>query len=159
MGMTQGVIAQDSDFTSIVSGPLAVQVWHGETTSLGLDALERAHDLVDQANPRIAFLVLVDPEARPPSAEARARIADLMRCSTKTVASALVFGGLGFKASIIRGVVTGLNLLAGYPFPYRTFADADTAVGWLRTMIPLARDLEETLHRFERSSLAPPARR
>ena len=43
-------------------------------------------------------------------------------------ASALVFGGLGFKASIIRGVVTGLNLLAGYPFPYRTFADADTAV-------------------------------
>jgi hypothetical protein len=156
--MTARVIAEEGDFMSVVAGPLAVQVWRRETTPDGLDALERLHDTVRAAHPKMAFLIYVDEAAAPPSAAARTRIAEMMRRSDRTVAAALVFPGHGFKASMMRGVVTGLNLVAGYPFPYRTFATLASALGWLRAAVDLPPDLERTLASLERptESVPPP---
>ncbi len=63
-------------------------------------------------------------------------------------ASALVFEGEGFSASMVRAVATGLALLARTSFPHHVFADVTAAADWL------ARRQPDTPTRFGASELA-----
>jgi len=46
-------------------------------------------------------------------------------------AAAIVYEGLGFKATIVRSVVTAIALTSHNQFPYRVFAGVDPAMQWL----------------------------
>lgn len=49
--------------------------------------------------------------------------------------SAILYEGDGFRGSVVRGVVTGLMLLASDIYPQAVFGDIDLALVWVRTKL------------------------
>jgi hypothetical protein len=62
-----------------------------------------------------------------------------------SIGQAIVYGGEGLQASLVRSVLTGVNLLARARAPQRVFTRANEAVRWLSGLpqqVPELRDAE-----------------
>ena len=79
----------------------------------------------------IALLTIIEAHAPAPNNDARTAIADFPRNATYVRASALAFEGTGFRASLVRSVVSGLTMLARQPFEHKVFDSVPTATQWL----------------------------
>ncbi|MET0387426.1 MAG: hypothetical protein ABW321_15765 [Polyangiales bacterium] len=123
-------LRQTEDYTTAVSGPLVVQIWHKATTVQGVDSLSLA--LAGQLKTHKSVFVLhVTMTTQAPDGAARDRIRQITGdYSERTLASALVFEGMGFGAATVRAVVAGIALVARHPFPYRVFAYVGAALEW-----------------------------
>jgi hypothetical protein len=69
---------------------------------------------------------------------AREALARMLAGGNDIACSAVAFEGSGFRAAFVRGVVTGLTILARHPFPNRIFAGVPEASSWLRSQMPRA---------------------
>lgn len=111
------------------SGNLLLVVWRNETTCEGVEIC-REH-LVDVCSGRgceFAIMIVVEKRAQLPESAARDALASLMHDASKWIqVSALVFEGTGFIAAAIRGVVTGISMLARQSFPHRVFDSVSDA--------------------------------
>jgi len=96
--------------------------------SLGADITRTARRL-----DVMAIMHIID--ARHPSglpSEARAEFSKIMRDGSGYIRCvAAVFEETGFRAAMVRAIVTGMNVLAGTPFQHHVFADAPTGAGWV----------------------------
>lgn len=113
---------------------VGLYVWRGTTTVRAARELARTIGLAREADPRGPGVLLgvVEAGTPPPSSEARAALAESLESGAGYVrASALVFEGEGFQASMVRAVATGLALLARTDFPHQVFADVASASDWL----------------------------
>jgi hypothetical protein len=124
----------DSAHAIGASGALLMSLWRTVTTH---EAMLRFHNFsakmvaAGRKDP-IAFLTVVEANADLPEPAARDELASMFKKLAESVAcSALVFEGQGFKAAAVRGVTTGINMLARQPFPHKVFANVDEAGGWL----------------------------
>ncbi|HZS40192.1 MAG TPA: hypothetical protein VFF06_25350 [Polyangia bacterium] len=80
----------------------------------------------------IALLNIVEPSAPAPPSEVRGALARILtEFGHELKCSAVVHEGSGFRAAAVRGVVTGLTLLARQPFPHKVFATVDEASAWM----------------------------
>lgn len=80
----------------------------------------------------VGVITIVEQNAPLPSAEARRAMAEFLSTRRgRIAASAVVFEGAGFRAAAVRGVVTGLTLVAQQPFPHRVFAVVKDAAAWI----------------------------
>jgi hypothetical protein len=135
---------------------VALYHWRGETTVAAARLLQRAVSDLCTAPDDAPVLVfgLVSEGAPPPSTEVRGALADGMRAGSGRVrASAVVMEGRGFRASVGRGIATGLTLLARPSFPHRVHADVGEAAGWLASLAPAyeAEDLAAALEALRRA--------
>ncbi len=116
------------------SGPVLVLFWLREVDPEAcrqLLAIAREH-AQRQPHQRVAVLSISGPGTRPPGAEARAALAELMRGAETHVARvAVVREGRGFMASAVSSIVTNLRLLARPNLPHAFFHDLDHAVRWV----------------------------
>lgn len=123
------ITAQTPDYTTLVAADLVVQIWHDETTLAGVTALA---ETLEQSGCQL-MLVITCAGARAPTAEARRFLSELMvRRRDQMRACALAYEGRGFAAATIRGIVAGLTLAAGHPFPYKVFAEVGAALAWFQ---------------------------
>ena len=76
------------------------------------------------------MVTIVEQGAPLPSTQARTVTAEILRTAPIRL-SAMVFEGQGFGAAAVRGVITGIGLLARTPYPHRTFATVTEAVSWI----------------------------
>jgi hypothetical protein len=112
---------------------LATAVWLGTTwphhaASLRA-AVEAAHAL--SAPGKVWLLQVVAPGAVAPDARSRSALAAMLASFDGIVShSAVIYIGAGFRASIIRSIVTGLNAMGRQRFPHRVFANLNEAVNW-----------------------------
>ncbi len=108
---------------------LLLVVWRNTTTREGIEIC-REH-LIERCSGRgceFALMTVVERGAQLPDAAARADLATLMHEGSKWIqVSALVFEGGGFIAAGIRGVVTGISMLARQSFPHRVFDSVSDA--------------------------------
>jgi hypothetical protein len=75
------------------------------------------------------LLQVVEYSAVVPNAVARAALAGMLRSGTGAIiSSSVAFEGDGFQASMVRGVVTGLTMLAKPPFPHGVVASVRAAL-------------------------------
>lgn len=115
-------------------GGAVLYVWRDNTT---VHAARRLEQLVAEARAATVsapgiLLGVVAEGASPPDAEARAALAEVLSGGGGFVhSSALVCEGSGFRASMVRGIATSLNLLARPPFPHQVFATVPAAAQWL----------------------------
>jgi hypothetical protein len=80
----------------------------------------------------IALLTIVEVDAPVPESDVRDSVARFLRDSGWCIrTSAVVHEGAGFRASLVRAVVTGLTLAAHQPFPHKVFAAVPLASAWL----------------------------
>jgi hypothetical protein len=112
---------------------LAIIIWKVNTTLEGVRALREAARALAGAHPAgIGLLTLVEEGAPAPSGPARASMAQAAQTLGDVVrASAVTFEGDGLRASLVRAVVSGVNLVAKQPFPHQVFATVQAASQWL----------------------------
>ncbi|MDI1447140.1 hypothetical protein [Polyangium sp. 6x1] len=111
-----------------------ILVFERETTLSAVAACRRALDLMERKYPEgIACLTIVAENAPLPSQEARDALAALATGAggKRLRRSAVIFEGGGFRSSLVRGVATGLQLMAKLPFPHRVFHSVDVAAAWI----------------------------
>lgn len=109
-------------------------VWRKATTMEAARTLRQlVREAIDQAgtNPGV-YLGVVEEGASPPSWGVRKELAETFKDGRDFFcASALVFEGSGFQASVVRAVVAGLALFARQPFPHQVFSEVSVATAWL----------------------------
>ena len=113
-----------ADYCMGTRNGVLILIWRQETTIDGVEAVRREIELLGRAHPKgIGLLTIVEQAAPMPSSQARNGLARTLADFGKVINhSAVVFEGGGFRAAAIRGVVTGLTLLARPPFPHKVFA-------------------------------------
>jgi hypothetical protein len=113
-----------------------VVIWRQLTTKEGIAAVGEALDHVSAAGQKVGVVIVIEPTAAPPSSAARKGLAEVFSSRADVVvAVAVVPDGSGFRASMVRGVVTGLSLLARFPYPYKVFNKIDSATAWLAPQV------------------------
>jgi len=100
-------------------GNVQVVIWRHVTTLAGVRALRQACTDFGARNPEgVLLLTIIHAGAPAPLPRVRAELARFLGESSQIRASAVVMEGSGFRAAFVRGVVTGLTLLARQPFPH-----------------------------------------
>ena len=80
---------------------------------------------------RLIEVVLIDPEVSLPGAEARAALdAGVPIVSPYYGCVSAVFEGDGFRAALVRGVLTSFQMLSRHHFPQKIFASIDHCASW-----------------------------
>lgn len=92
---------------------------------------------MDQREPPILALIVIDSGARAPDAAAKESITQtIKRHERGIVAFGYVVEGQGFAAAAIRGALSVILLATRYPFPLRVMATAEEAAPWLLQHLP-----------------------
>jgi len=112
---------------------LVVVVWTGNTLPHHVAdirfAVERARKASDGP---VCLLQLVIPEAAIPDSGARTALSNMLRSFEGTVShSAVVHFGSGFRACVVRSVVTAISALRRQGFPHQVFGSIQDSITWL----------------------------
>jgi hypothetical protein len=116
-------------------GPVAVLIWHTEVTLEGARAIG---DVFATLKARalaggFGFLTVLDgaTDIRPTAAARRAMAEVLQLYGNDIGAAAIAYEGDGFKATIVRSVITAINIAGSARFPNRVFSETSAAIDWL----------------------------
>jgi hypothetical protein len=126
---TSGRVSCTEDYAVGAWDNLLVLIWRRNTTADAARDVRGFCESIAREQPGgIFILTLVRAQAPPPDPEARAIMVRLLKDGKSYIrAVAVVIEGKGFRASMVRSVVTGLTFLARSPFPHRV-CDLEDAV-------------------------------
>lgn len=114
------VLAACHDYAVATWMNVFVIIWRNETTLGDANAVRAACDRFGDEHPRgVLLLTIIHDKAPAPAPAARTAIAEWLKNGHYIKASAVVMEGQSFRAAFVRGVVTGLTLLARQPFPHQ----------------------------------------
>ncbi len=138
------IVALEPDYCLAVWEQVFIVIWRHDTTMDGVRALERQHTEHGQAHPGGGGLLTIIEQGAPmPSSEVRTALAKFMTAGARFIrSSAVAFEGAGFRAAAVRGVVTGLTMLARQPYPHKVFATMPEAIQWLGTSLKQTAQLD-----------------
>ena len=123
----------NSDYVVGFSRGLAVAYWRYHTKAEYVPELEatalRAHKAFGGS---IALMQIVAGSAITPDGRARGALVQMLRSLNGFVShSAIVHEAEGFRAAMIRSIVTGVAALSNPGFPHRVFAEVPEAANWM----------------------------
>jgi hypothetical protein len=134
-----GVELVTHDYTVGVWRNVLVVDWRERTTGDGArDVHFRLQRLARTYPDGVFYLAFVSEHAAPPDFDARQTLANMLKAGRSILAGAVVFDGAGLRGAFVRGVATGLVMLARPSFPFvvcslddagRLFADMASAHG------------------------------
>lgn len=111
---------------------ISIVVWGKAATLPLVDELTRLAENVASAYPRGSSVHLVVNGAGPPTREARAALWGLSnRAESRHICTAAWVEGSGFKVSLIRGLVTSLDLVMGRRLKLRAFTELEALADWV----------------------------
>ena len=119
-------------------GRTLVVLWQTETRAAAV--VELATLLAGHAAEfgSVALLQVIGDQATPPDASRASALATMLKDNEqRIVASAVVFEGAGFRASVIRSVVIGISMLSRPKCPHMVFASPEAGIEWLSGYEPL----------------------
>jgi hypothetical protein len=97
-----------------------VIIWRYETTVASVIQVRKECERFGQLHPDGIFLLtIIDAKALAPPVAARSALAAFLKSASYVRASAVVMEGHSFRAAMVRGIVTGLTMLARQPFPHQ----------------------------------------
>jgi hypothetical protein len=109
-------------------------VVHWQTETRGQAVGDLATLLAGLAAERgsLGLLQVIGEQAVPPDAATRAKLAAMLKDNeTRIIASAVVFEGAGFRASVIRSIVIGISMLSRPKCPHTVFESTTAGSQWL----------------------------
>jgi hypothetical protein len=113
-----------------------VLLWRRNVVQLGVDWTRTAFMRVSRAMPKrkIVFLTVVETGCEIASSDIRRELAKVLRTHESEIACAsIVFEEGGFRMTILRSVITAINVTSGIRFPQAVFSSLDTALSWIDT--------------------------
>lgn len=125
--------AVSSDYAVGYADGLAVAFWRYHTNAEDVPELAAAARRAHAASGRsIGLIQIVSATAITPDGPARTALARMLRELSGLVArSAIVHEADGFRAAMIRSIVTGLTTLSNPGYPHRVFARLTDAAAWM----------------------------
>jgi len=109
-----------------------VVLWQTETRKEAVLELALLLARLAEEPGRLALIQVIGDHAISPDGDTRAALAKMLKANeTRIVASAVVFEGSGFRASMIRSVVIGISLLSRPKCPHTVFASTAEGTEWL----------------------------
>jgi hypothetical protein len=153
------IFRMSSDHVVGFTAGLAIAFWRFHTNADDVPGLAEAARRAQAAcGKRVALIQVVPATAITPDGPARAALANMLRQLDGVVSSsAIVHEAEGFRAAMIRSIVTGLATLSQPAFPHRVFAKVGEAATWMSALDGGARPERIALAVSQvRSNLTPP---
>jgi len=128
-----GVVRTNSDCAICFGSGVAVAFWRLYTKVADVAELESAAAQAHEASGKpIALVQIVATSAIAPDTHVRAALGRMLtNLQGRVSCSAIVHEGEGFRASMIRSIVTGVVALSNPGFPHRVFSTLAEAVNWM----------------------------
>lgn len=117
---------------------VGVVIWRGTADAAAVRRIEyAATELLSRHPERMVIMGIVETTAVPPSEEMRVLSAATndRLAQRGAIAFAGVFAQSGFFGSVVRGIVTGLTLLARNNYPFKVFSGHREAIVWFADML------------------------
>ena len=136
-GVPAKIEAVTSDYCLATWARFYIDIWRGNTTMEGLQAIQVGFPGFANRYPSgVGLVTIVEQRAPLPPAPVRNAMAKFLADSASAIkCSAVVFEGEGFSAAAVRGVVTGLTLVARPAYPHKIFATVPQASAWSASSI------------------------
>jgi hypothetical protein len=141
---------------------VVILIWRKETTGVGVAGLQSVYDNHALQNRSGVFLTtIVEEQAETPTQEIRKALARFLeKGGGRTLLSAVVHEGSGFRAAFVRSIVTGVSLLAKLPYPHKVFSSVNEATVWFRVNAPVPQawteeDLLEAIRELRARNTSP----
>lgn len=115
---------------------ILVLIWKAPPIYDGVKACARATEILRLNHPskKIGFLTYVEPRAQSgsPSEPVRNGLSSFLRANQQhIVASVVIYEGTGFRATIVRSVVTAIQVASALDFPAQVSASRGAGAKWL----------------------------
>jgi hypothetical protein len=145
------ICRSNTDCVIGIAEGVAVAVWLHHTNVEDVAELGRAVRKARRGASESVRLVQVVPRtAITPDARVRAALASMLRGLKGIVPySVILFEAEGFRAAMIRSIVTSITSLSSPGFPHRVFGNLQDAAAWMCSgdATPSARQIEEVVQR------------
>jgi hypothetical protein len=117
--------------TVIAVGDCLVVVLSESLSVLGVNAIRRGLEWLEAEHGRCGYLSIIPKRATHLDDAARKMMGDVVRRHTHHIdAAAMVVGGTGFRATVVRSIITGIHLASSATHPLKVFATLDPALDW-----------------------------
>ena len=132
------VYSQEPGYVVAVVGRCLIQVCTERTTSTTISLIRRALADLSERYDSFGYLCLLEPSAELTlPADLRESVnAYVRRYSTRFTGAAVVFEAPGFQATVVRSVVTAVNLASRASHPTKVFDDLRAGTNWLCRLTP-----------------------
>jgi hypothetical protein len=108
------------DYALASWGSIFIVIWRQNTTAAGIQDLAAQCKKFATSRPAgVALLTIIYDGAPAPGARERTALATFLKAADYIRGSGVVMEGTSFRAAFVRGVVTGLTMLAHQPFPHQ----------------------------------------
>lgn len=127
------VEANEPGHRFVASGDTAIVVWlRTPTVAAARRMFPFLSSVSGECGGSICVLAIIEPSAALPDPATRAVMAEAMaKTASLTKRIATIIDGEGFRASAMRSVASGLQLLARKTAPMKNFRSVEAAVPWL----------------------------
>jgi hypothetical protein len=117
---SSSIVRCTRDYALATWGSVFIVIWRKNTTAVGVQDLRTQCKKFGTAHPEgVLLLTIIHDGAPAPEAAERSALAEFLKSADHIRASAVVMEGTSFRAAFVRGVVTGLTMLAHQPFPHQ----------------------------------------
>jgi hypothetical protein len=140
------VVGSNADAAVATQGHYVVLLWRRNVVKEGVEWTRSAFERLVPEHPgrKIVFLTVVESGCEIASSEVRKDIADLLKThASQLVCAAIVFEGSGFRMTILRSVITAINLTTRSRFPNAVFGEVGAALSWIMDQSPPANSIAE----------------
>jgi hypothetical protein len=124
------------EYTICTLGNIVVLIWTGSPTVDGVNACSLAFGALRRGSstPQVGFLTIIEPIAGQGTMPTSVRnaLAQMLKDNENFLrAAAIVFEGTGFRATVVRSVVTAIQMAARPKFHSSVFSDRNAGATWL----------------------------
>ena len=108
------------DYALATWGNVFIVIWRRNTTAAAVQDLHLQCKRFGAIHPEGVLLLTIIREGAPaPDGSTRSALASFLKSADYIRGSAVIMEGTSFRAAFVRGVVTGLTMLAHQPFPHQ----------------------------------------
>lgn len=129
------VIAASTEYAVGLLHNHVVLIWRRKAVARGVNDVRRGFLEVVRGRTatKLGFITVVDAQCEMSAApDVRAEVTELLRLYAPHVgAAAVTFEGTGFRMTMVRSVITAINLASRSRFPNSVFTDKVAAAVWL----------------------------
>ena len=130
------ILRSDDAHAIAFTGRTLVAYWQTETREPAVNELASLLAGFATEFGRVGLLQIIDDRAIPPNGATRAALAAMLKNNeAQLTASAVVFEGAGFRASVVRSIVIGIGMLSRLKCPHLIFATTGEGIAWLSAQL------------------------
>ena len=152
------IVSKGPTETVALAGDCLIVIVEQTVSNIGVNAIRRGFEQLEAQYGQVGYLSYIEgTKCTLMDARARELLADVIRRHTSRIdAAAMIVNGDGFRATLVRSVLTGIHLASRAVHPMRAFSTMDPALAWYGEKRP-SRKLPPSALREALLALYPPA--